>query len=395
MSIPESRPQSILNLLSAIDMHKDITGSGVGEAYERVVREDPTLRGILRSELRGVTGPITPREVLDLQGDLAERLEPGADGTPSALGGFVDRLASVGSGIMDIDDGVLRSEYSRMAFEHVLTGRATRIGANMNDELHLRIQDEGLLHPELRFGLDVAPTRHRGFAVFEKPFWVPELRSREQAVHAVSWGFVPFSFEGRVQRGWVVTFWGDISRDVDPIVGDHLQMVGVDTYVAVYGRWSPIMTVPVIRGEAVGGPYVQITDDMRTSIISGGHAPNDSCYSIIRIIGALWSLLSETVAVESTQAPAKAPTKKIGRERRSVKDDVTVCVLRRPSRKTLHPGTGTKRSYRTWIEGGFTRTYWTGKNRLVPVVRVIGGYWSVDDENLPIKQKPRVDDLRR
>jgi hypothetical protein len=379
-----------------------ITPEGVGEAFQRLAKKDPQGVGVKvpPGMTMGPTGRITPREVLDLQGNLAEYLEPQEDDRPSDLGRYLDALASAEMGGAGVGAAGQQADVtvSRLIFEHTLTSRAIRIGANMNPEILLRAGDVGLLGRTARFGEDVAPVRHRGFAVFEETLWVPEIRSRRQAVHAISWGFLQFaSTDGGYGRGWLVTFWGDVTRDIDEVVDKNvMKEYGVDSYVRSFGRWSPITCFPIAKGSMVGGEYSHLSPERLADIERLGQTPDFETFRPERLTAAVWQLMGETIEVTESTTVAQVPTtRKIGRGRDTVRPEVTVCTLRRPSRPTINPGSGKKRETRSWVDGGYEQTFWTGPGRSIPVKRVIGGHWSVNDETLPIKNRPRVDDLRR
>lgn len=332
---------------------------------------------------------ISPRDVLDLQGDLAELLEE----PTSSLSTYLDLVAH--------NQGVIAEgkQIAGLVCEHLITGRAFRVAANMTEELMRRASDIDTLPTTDRFGFEMRPPRHRGFVVFEAPIRYIEARSRGQIIHVVEWGLTS-SKDGT--RGYLITAWGDIKREIDEVLRDH----GADlddrwrewwtpaNHENKFGRWAPVLTGFLAFGEEVGVPMIRMTEEYAQMIRDMDQTPNYDIPVPHRWWGALWQLLNETVEVEHRTEPTTPSTPRSARGR-GVRPEVTVVTLRRPSCPTLHPGTGTKRTTRTWVEGGYEQTFWTGKGRQTPVRRTIAGHWSVGDDNLPIKNRPKVYDLRR
>lgn len=342
---------------------------------------------------------VSPREVLDLQADLAERLEH----PDLPLAQYLNEFSELELGH--------KNQLSINMFGYALSGRSYRVASNMNAEIYRRAwEDDTVALPwSASFG-DFAPPRHRGFVVFEEPLRIPEARGRDQFVHAAVWGFGQ-DFTG--QRGWMVTLWGDLKRDVDDVMAtvlhkpskrrkvrhfieDSLFAEGMETYYASYGRWAPVSVQYLRRDRRLGPAVGQMNPAQQAKIIAEGDTPLGIVRSTHRIIPALWSLLTETRDIEEQAEPVATPRVRSssGTQRVMRSDEVRTIVLRRPSRPTQEPGTGKKRDQRCWVEGGYYQTFWTGPGRKIPVRRLIGGHWSVADESLPIKNRPTVMDLR-
>lgn len=333
---------------------------------------------------------MTPaRQVLDLQVDLAERIED----PQYPLAAYLNVVANN----MQLGTPVGREvKISNLVFDHVLSGRAFRVAANMTPEVQLRAEDETKLP---QGGPIDPPLRHRGFAWFEEPIRFREIRNRMQVVFAITWGFT-MNDDGR--RGWLISLWGDVSREVDEVLTDRVgrgmrewhKGWSVGQHIRQYGGWAPVAIAFIPRDRGWGPSHLVIPEAQKAEIIADRSTPNPDPVSCIRYVGALWQLLSETVDVVGHES-ATATMVSTRKRRTPVVKDVTTVTLRRPSRPTLRPGTGKRHEYRSWVEGGYTITYWVGPGRKIPVKRTIGGHWSDLDESLPIRNRPKVYELKR
>lgn len=337
---------------------------------------------------------VTPRQVLDLQGDLAERLED----PEGKLAMYLNLVtASNGVGENALRDPQL-NVVGRLAFEHILTGRAFRVSASMTHEVERRAWDDASdMLPEEATVADLAPPRHRGFAYFETPVHYTTSDSLRTAVAAMSWGLARTQ-TGEV--GYLISYWGDIDVEIDEVLcasgAASLHEWTPEIHHYVFGRWAPVTGFWAPRHETIGPARYTPSEESINRIRGLGFEPNMDTPASGRAVIALWQLLCETVDTEHHHVEKVTPARlRVDHLRTQVRPEVNLVTLRRPARPNLHPGTGKKRTTRSWVEGGYTQTFWTGPGRQVPVTRTIGGHWSVKDEELPIKNRPTVYDLRR
>lgn len=278
--------------------------------------------------------------------------------------------------------------------------RVYRVQENMTD---LVIERAAQLDESLRMG-DYPPPRPNGFVYFEDPLEFNEIRGRQQVAYYVTWTYIEAYNESRpdqLHQGWIVSLWGDAFQRTDEVLREIWAQNGPDAqrfHAERFGRWAPITIGWVSRSSRVG-PF--LLDKHHVQPQARDLVGDRAVANPLRWIAALWQLLSETVpGIERETVEEHVPRslRKTARNRGFDPDElgVTTVVLRRLRKPTQHPGTGRPQESRLWIEGGYTRTYWVGpKGHQRKVVRVIGGHWSNKDENLPVRNRRVVSELRR
>ena len=326
---------------------------------------------------------ITPTDVLRQQVDLADQL---ADGTMLAewLGNMIHDQGHV-------DTAAAGLRLARLVGQRLRGARTYRVAAAMTPAITLRA---GTLHPDTVVARSAPPPRPSGFVVFEQPLRLREIRGRDQLTHALAWVEIT-GLDARAPT-WYVLPMGDLSRDVDavmaPTVAEH---GGLDTWTRARGTWAPCTPMAFGPRHTVGPTRTLLTDDYRgRQAAEPGPPLQMSADNPVRHVAALWALLSETRPPAGVaQDPEHLDRATARRARREGVDPEVTTVLLRPVVGRPGAGTGKPLDHRVWVEGGFTRTYWTGPGRTVPVKRRIGGYW-MGDETLPVRNRTVVNDLR-
>ena len=316
----------------------------------------------------------SPTEILRLQDDLAGRLSGGD--LAVYLGNLIRNQESV-------QDPRFPVVAARLLANALPAARAYRVTEAMTPVI---VERAAALDSESIITEVAAPPRPHGFVVFEQPLRVREVRGRDQLVHVMAWVQFADTYE-------VVTF-GDVIREIDEVIA---PLIGQDKTIWTkrFGRWAPVH-VSVINSRSSIGPTRVLVDANTRARFSAepGPAFQMSSDNPVRFEAAVWQLLSETLpsgpAVQTGELPDR-PGRRLAR-RTGMDPEVTVVRLRPQAHPVLHPGTGKPLDHRVWVEGGFTRTYWTGPGRTVPVTRRIGGYW-MGDPSLPVRNRTVINEL--
>ena len=261
---------------------------------------------------------------------------------------------------------------------HVQYGRAFLITERMSGVVQRRSQDTDRLPPMTHCPADVEPPRRSGFAVFEEPVPIPEIRGRLQLCHATTWGpgYSRNRDTGVNVHGWLLTTWNDIARDPDEVSRITLRMY--PEKARPLGRWWPVHSLFLPQDQRLGDVDRPIYDAERAELETkyGTEPPiaTDVLPNPRRLHVALWQLLSETVHTHGTT------TEEIGypdrgafrmARRLGMDSDITVITLRRPAEPTLHPGTGKPLDHR------------------VPVCQRVRHYWVRGADGV-LRREPRI-----
>lgn len=317
--------------------------------------------------------------------------------TPLSLMGRAVDLVLYGESAADFDHyaaGPADVKTVAPAIAHGLSiARTYRVQENMTPAIAERADS---LPAGTVFGLgddEIEPPRPAGFAYFEEPvhyYPLPDGEKYAPGVGAISWATIADTLaeDGRpIDLVWLVVVWDDVSRSP---WWDSGQDRGEGYRSAVPGaRFVPITATAMRPGETLTGTPIPPRKLGDRPIRNPSH-----------VVAALWQMLGETVPsgdrAEQTSEPidrrAQRRARRGGLEARS---EVTTVVLRRERRPVQHPGTGAPHDSRVWVEE-YEGWRWigSGDNRR-RVRRKIRGHWSCNNEELPIRRRRVVSELRR
>lgn len=255
-------------------------------------------------------------------------------------------------------------------------GRAYRVQENMSVPIAERAD---AMAGTLRIFDDIKPPSASGFVWFDEP--IPhEVHGRierdDPGFSAITWTCAVDDRDDPRQLVYVVTLWADLYHrswwDAPP------------KRFTLTTRFCPVAVVSVRAGTRIGRPVI-VGTDTRTPV---------------RLVAALWQMLTETLPTRDGErvehADEDVDRRAQRRARRSGIDAaVTTVVLRRESRPTRHPGSGTPWDSKVWID---EREAWrwigSGDTRR-KVRRNVRGHWSVNNDELPVRDRRIVSELRR
>lgn len=321
-------------------------------------------------------------EVIEAQADLHWRLvehrTPATrEGDAAPLMQYLFHLAQRGTG-----DAELAEFLTVRAVKGVGRARAYRVQENMTEAIERRARE---FDPDMKVSRDDMPPRPDGIVRLEEPLRFVNHGGLDQAAHWITWS--GFEEADTALRGAVITLWNDVLTEPDQQiratwaetqVASPLDIRGGEGHRTLFGRWAPVTIGYIVEGATIEAPHYAT-----------------------RLLLALWALLGETVPasggdrVEATEDHLSRTVR-----RRAARDGieapaVTTVVLRRESRPTINPGTGTPWDSRVWIEG-YEAWRWVGpRHDRRRVRRWIPGHWSVNNEELPVRQRKIVSELRR
>lgn len=283
--------------------------------------------------------------------------------------------------------------------------RAYRVQENMTDAV-LRRADA--LPADTRFGLnedEITPPRSAGFAYFCEPVTHLSRPARgtgslgDPGIGLITWTAVVDMDDADQPRelAWMVVVWDDVCRTrVFGEMGRKLHDAVDDGRPRGKQRFVPVTAFAVTPGHLLGGALLPIKQFGEQQLRSP-----------LQTVGALWSLLGETVPstsgdhIERVAHSTEATDKRTRRQARAAgidgEPEVTTVVLRRESKPVQNPGTGHKPTSRVEIEE-YTAWRWVGSEARGDrrrVRRPIRKHWSSRDTSLPIRERTVVSELKR
>lgn len=255
-------------------------------------------------------------------------------------------------------------------------GRTYRVQENMSVPIAERAD---AMASTLRIFDDVKPPSASGFVWLDEP--IPHdvrghIENDDPGYSAITWTCSVDDRDDPHTLIYITTLWADLYHrswwDAPP------------KQFTLTTRFCPVTVVAVKAGGRVGGPTLTATDTR----------------SPMRLVAALWQMLTETLPasdggrVEHTDEDVDRRAQRRAR-RSGIDAAVTTVVLRRESRPTRHPGSGTPWDSKVWID---EREAWrwigSGDTRR-KVRRNVRGHWSVNNDELPVRDRRIVSELRR
>lgn len=304
----------------------------------------------------------------------------------SQIGDMID-LEAIGDG--DERDALLRDvTLAPVVAAGLTTGRTYRVQENMSVPIAERADN---MAARLRIFDDIRPPSASGFVWLDEPIpaYVDASADIDGAgFSAITWGCLIDDGDDPRELMYVVTLWADLYH---PSWWDHPPK-----RFTLTTRFCPIAVLVTRAGKRVGGPHV---DTVRYQTYVTKY-PNAQPRKPLRLVAALWQMLTETIPSDGDrveQAGEDIDRRAQRRARRSGIDGpaVTTVVLRRQSRPTRHPGSGTPWDSRIKI-AAYEAWRWigSGDNRR-RVRRTIPEHWSVGNVDLPVRERKVVRELRR
>lgn len=237
------------------------------------------------------------------------------------------------------------------------------------------------LDDEDLFDLSLAPTS-AGFARFERPLDMYDVRGWHMKAHWLSWGPAP--------GGALLTMWND-TRDPD----DVIKSLGVREFGPeirrVIGNWSVIGGTHILRGAPLGAARVPVPERYIEELLADGVEPTPFT-NIERLAQALWLLLDQTLV--STREEQARPKQTHHARKLGLTTRVTVVDLRRIEGMNRGQGESTVEWSHRWVVRGHWRWQACGvgysERRRIWVAPFIKG-----PEGAPLAVRDHVYALRR
>lgn len=177
------------------------------------------------------------------------------------------------------------------------------------------------------FRLDEVPTSH-GFAYFEKPIRMQDIRGRTMLVNAVLWFRTAFHYangDPSTTEGFGVVTFNDHRHTPDEIA-EEIRKGPWGYQISGVSRWGLIGMQGLLDGVRIGPRY--ISEAKYTDGATGEVLERPIPFTnIIRVMHAYWMLLNQTVTHISDAEIPRAFSKRA--RRMQIPDRVTVVALRR------------------------------------------------------------------
>jgi hypothetical protein len=181
------------------------------------------------------------------------------------------------------------------------------------------------------FRRDVLPTTS-GFAYFENPWIIHDVRGVDLKVNAVLW-HPTRTYDvksGEIRHGILMMMLNDQDHTPDDIALDLLRDVRkrgtYDIYRATMGRWGIIGWEVMVDNTQVGPEVIELTTYKRDELLGEGIMPSDFTNSR-RIMLAFWLMLGQTITDVSESEIPRAFARRA--RRMGIPDRVSIIRLRR------------------------------------------------------------------
>lgn len=210
------------------------------------------------------------------------------------------------------------------------------------------------------FRYDELPTEC-GFAYFEKPLVLTDIRGVDLYVNGLLW-FSSSMYDtqaGVTKYGTIMMLLNDHDSTPDGIakrlMAGEKTMMDYEIYRATMGRWGLIGFEMLWDGAKIGPPIVEADQIKHAEMIEQGLIP-ESFTNIRRQIHTFWLMLGQTVTSVTDE---EAPRPYARRARRmNLPQRVTVIRLRRHERK----GDGVGETAVEWSHKWWSRGHWAWRH---------------------------------
>ena len=187
----------------------------------------------------------------------------------------------------------------------------------------------------------LAPTRS-GFAYFEKPLAIQDLRGQELLINAILWQ--------PTTGGAMVHMWNDQTRTPDAAAKAFVDAMPNEVMRAI-GRWGYIGISEYRDDSQIGDPMVEVSEGVVVKYAEVGIEPIPTS-NTNRLIHAFWLLLQQKIVMSSLERGDRKLTKRLMRA--GLPSDVTVIRLRHVEYPEGE-GDGLVMWKHRWIVRGFWR----------------------------------------
>lgn len=247
-------------------------------------------------------------------------------------------------------------EVARAIRRHLETAETYIVEASMNDEI-LRCTEHDI-DGRVPFGQQMAPPSHSGFLVFAEPLVIREIRSRKQLIHTITWGT---TLDARGEKGMLITFYNDTSREPDEVILSGLPQVEIDVSMQICAGWSVVLTQLVSDQQKPGPSRIFPTPEKVKEVVATGigRPLYEGHVNFLHLVLATWKLMSETIdcGEARTEYPDR-PTARRAKRANVNKPEITVVTLRRLRRRTMNPGNGEPLKWRSTVKEHYRNQAW-------------------------------------
>lgn len=188
------------------------------------------------------------------------------------------------------------------------------------------------------------PPSRSGFAYFDKPLCIRDIRQSDIYVNAILWDV---SSEGT----YVIHMWDDEYRHPDAVAR---QMVaeGVSTS-RITGRWGYIGVALYDDGDQIGDPEIQISEEIikRYEHVEGVIAAPFT--NPTRLFHAFWLLLNQTLVARDVERGDRRAARRM--RFMNVPNEVTVITFRRREHHDDYEGESAVEWNHRWLVRGHWR----------------------------------------
>jgi hypothetical protein len=232
------------------------------------------------------------------------------------------------------------------------------------------------------------PPARIGWCVLGKPLQELDRLSKRMNTVALSWG--PSHDRNSNTHGTLIVQWAndilapdDVTKD---IIGYHPSSYA-DVRRETNG-WAPNNVLYITSDTRIGLPRLYPTQN---HFDAHGIVNTSGTLNPVRVMCALWELMGQTLASHRYESADRA-TRRLAK-RAKISEGITVVTLRRESKPTEHPGTGTPLGLRVAVDGYYrTQHYGPG---LTMTKRVFVASHERGPEGAPYSQRKTVYNLAR
>lgn len=282
-----------------------------------------------------------PKDMLDLRGDLAAKVSNPA---------YRQAMAEV------IVSGTAISDYKKASHVVDYAPKTAAVAENffVIPEMSDLVQyASSVLDSTDVEDVTLAPSR-AGFAYFEKPLELLDIRQMKLLIHAIMW-------DTAIDGTLVVHMWNDEYALPDDAAlsrteGEYLPGLSIDDkkleqFLRIQGRWGYAGIVIYADGAPVGEETMEVSEELAQRYADIEGVSPEKFSNPHRLVHAFWLLLSQTLVSRDTERGDRKMARRM--KTMGVPNEVTVITFRRVDRDPKMEGTAKVEWNHRWLVRGY------------------------------------------
>lgn len=190
------------------------------------------------------------------------------------------------------------------------------------------------------------PPSRAGFAYFDKPLPITDIRQAEIYINAILWDVTS-------DGTFVIHMWDDEYRYPDSVAQTYDSDLDFRARTAMHGRWGYIGISMYGDGDMVGDPNVAISEEILERYKNVEGVVAEPFTNPIRLFHAFWLLLNQTLVSKEIERGDRRAFRRM--KFMKVPNEVTVITFRRREQHQDYEGESAVEWSHRWLVRGFWR----------------------------------------